>query len=74
MVFRWTVRARFELDGAPRATEWTGAYDTIGGYLDPMWVRGRPGAPALAGFPHDPLYYYPIVRTPSADEESCTDW
>lgn len=29
--YRWTVRARFALNDAPRATEWTGAYDTYGG-------------------------------------------
>lgn len=69
--FRWTVRARFTLDGRRRATEWTGAYDTIGGYVDPMWVRGRPGAPALAAIPQDMTLFFPIVQTPGVDGARC---
>jgi hypothetical protein len=70
--FRWTVRARFTLDGAPRATEWTGAFNTIGGYADPAWIRGHPGKPALAAIPADMTLFFPIVLTPSADGKSCT--
>ena len=25
----WTVRARFRLDGQPRVTEWSGAYNAL---------------------------------------------
>jgi len=70
--FRWTVRARFMLDGASRVTEWTGAYNTIGGYADPAWIRRHPGKPALAAIPSSPLPFFPIVLTPSADGGSCT--
>jgi hypothetical protein len=70
--FRWTVRARFMLDGASRVTEWTGAYNTIGGYADPAWIRGHPGKPALAAIPSSLLPFFPIVLTPSADGGSCT--
>lgn len=69
--YRWTVRARFTLDGTQRATEWTGAYQTIGGYVDPMWIRGRPGKPGLALIPGDPTLFYPIVKTPGANGEAC---
>jgi len=70
--FRWTVRARLMLDGASQVTEWTGAYNTIGGYADPAWIRGHPGKPALAAIPSSLLPFFPIVLTPSADGGSCT--
>jgi hypothetical protein len=69
--FRWTVRARFKLDGNQRATEWTGAYDTIGGYADPMWIRGRPGQPGYALIPRSLVPFFPIVKTPGADGRAC---
>jgi hypothetical protein len=69
--FRWTVRARFTLNGVTRATEWTGAYDTIGGYMDPAWIRDRPGKASLAGIPEDQLQFFPIVQTPAADGGTC---
>lgn len=70
--FRWTVRARFTLDGVPRATEWMGAFNTIGGYADPAWIRGHPGKPALAAIPSDMTMFFPIILTPSAHGEPCT--
>jgi len=60
------------LDGASRVTEWTGAYNTIGGYADPAWIRRHPGKPALAAIPSSLLPFFPIVLTPSADGGSCT--
>jgi hypothetical protein len=69
--FRWTVRARFTLDGRQRATEWTGGYNTIGGYVDPMWIRRRPGKPALAAIPDDVTQFFAIVQTPDADGAPC---
>jgi len=35
----WTVRARFSLRGAPRVTEWSGAYATVGGDVHPWLTR-----------------------------------
>ncbi len=69
--FRWTVRARFTLDGLPRVTEWMGAYNTIGGYVDPRWIRGHPGKPRLYVFPSDPIAFYPIVQTQREDGAPC---
>ncbi len=69
--YRWTVRARFKLDGRTRATEWTGGYDMIGLTVDPRWIRGWPGAPALAFIPKNMLLYFPIVQTPGAGGSRC---
>lgn len=69
--YRWTVRARFMMDGLPRTTEWMGAYNTIGGYADPRWIRGLPGKPALAAIPRDPTLFFPIVKTPNEDGTPC---
>jgi hypothetical protein len=63
--YRWTVRARFVLDGRQRATEWTG------GYVDPMWLRGRPGKPAMAAVPQDATRFFAIVQTPGDDGAVC---
>lgn len=69
--FRWTVRARFLLNDAPRATEWTGAYDTMGGPVAPWWFRRGKGVPALAMVPMSPVPFFPIVETPGANGEEC---
>ncbi|MGH9783758.1 MAG: hypothetical protein ACRD88_06190 [Terriglobia bacterium] len=69
--YRWTVRARFMLNGAPRATEWTGAYDTIGGQVAPWWFRRGSGAPALAAIGGSVVLYYPIIETPGVKGEAC---
>ncbi len=71
--YRWTVRARFMLNGVPRATEWTGAYDTIGGQVAPWWIRRGSGKPALAFIPSSTIPFYPIVETPSIDGKACPD-
>lgn len=65
----WTVRARFELEGRSRATEWSGAYAGIGGVIDPRWAR-RAEWPAL--YPQWPnrFLYFPF-RTPSAGGSAC---
>ncbi len=69
--YRWTVRARFNLGDAPRVTEWTGAYDTMGGPVAPWWMRRGSGAPALAMIPGSPVPFYAIVETPGAKGETC---
>jgi hypothetical protein len=69
--FRWTVRARFPLNDAPRATEWMGAYDTMGGPVAPWWFRRGKGVPALAVVPMSPVPFFPIVETPGANGEEC---
>ena len=69
--FRWTVRARFTLAGAPRATEWMGAFDTIGGPVAPWWIRRGSGQPALASIPPSPIPFYPIVETPGSQGTDC---
>jgi hypothetical protein len=71
--YRWTVRARFMMDGLPRTTEWMGAYNKvgIGGYIDPRWMRGLTGKPALAAIPSDPTVLFPIVKTPNEDGTPC---
>lgn len=69
--YRWTVRARFILRDAPRATEWTGAYDTMGGPVAPWWIRRGSGAPALAAIPDSLAVFYPIVETPDIKDEPC---
>ncbi len=71
--YRWTVRARFILNDAPRATEWTGAYDTMGGTVAPWWWRRGSGIPALAAVPGSVDSFYPIVETPSGDGKTCPD-
>jgi hypothetical protein len=69
--YRWTVRARFMFDDAPRATEWTGAYDTMGGAVAPWWIRRGSGAPALAMLPGSVAWFYPIIETPGVNGEAC---
>jgi hypothetical protein len=71
--YRWTVRARFTLNDAPRATEWTGAYDTMGGSVAPWWWRRGGGAPALALLPASVVPLYPIIETPSTDGKACPE-
>jgi hypothetical protein len=69
--YRWTVRARFTLNDAPRATEWTGAYDTMGGSVAPWWWRRGSGVPTLASVPASVVAFYPIVETPGIDGKAC---
>ena len=70
MSYRWTVRSRFHLNGLPRATEWTGAFNTIGGEVAPWWWR-RGSKPALVmSLPN--IAYYPIIETPGDDEQTCS--
>ena len=69
--YRWTVRARFILDDTPRMTEWTGAYDTMGGAVAPWWIRRGSGAPALALIPGNLILFFPIIETPGVKGEAC---
>lgn len=69
--YRWTVRARFMFNDAPRATEWTGAYDTMGGAVAPWWFRRGSGAPALAWFPDRVVEFYPIIETAGVTGGAC---
>ncbi len=50
----WSVRARFTLNGRPRATEWGGVYKNLGGHYPPYAHRRQPGHMT---FPPDQLYY-----------------
>lgn len=68
--YRWTVRARFRLNGFVRVTEWTGAFNTLGGEAAPWWWR-RGSKPALAMSPAN-VEYYPIIVTPGRDGLACT--
>lgn len=67
--YRWTVRARFRLGDSVRATEWTGAFHTIGSTAAPWWWR-RGSKPVLAISPPN-VEYYPIVVSPSHDGRPC---
>ena len=69
--YRWTVRARFVLNDVPRATEWAGAYNTLGGAVAPWWWRRGSGVPPLAKVPVTVTPFYPIVETPSVNGEAC---
>lgn len=70
--YRWTVRARFVLNDAPRATEWMGAFNTIGGEVAPWSIRrGGAGAPPLEMISGNAAPFYPIVETPGAEGEAC---
>lgn len=60
------------LNGAPRATEWMGAYDTLGGPVAPWWWRRGSGVPALAVVPDSVRAFYPIVETPGAYGGACS--
>jgi len=60
----WTVRARFELDGRPRQTEWSfGTPET-----DPRFVRRSVTSPKYRWPAHHA--YYPF-RTPPAEGQRC---
>jgi len=67
--YRWTVRARFRLNDFVRVTEWTGAFNTIGGEAAPWWWR-RGSKPALAMSPAN-VAYYPMIVTPGRDGLAC---
>lgn len=69
--YRWTVRARFILNNAPRTTEWTGAYNTGAGQVAPWWWRRGEGVPALAMVPDNVVPFYPLVESPSIDGKTC---
>lgn len=57
--YLWTVRARFELDGRDRLTEWAGAYAT-GGAANTPWRNRRAGTSFIGG-----SY---AIQTPCAQE------
>ena len=67
--YRWTARARFRVKDSVRATEWMGAFDTIGSTSAPWWWR-RGSKPALAVSPPN-ISYYPIIVTPGDDGHPC---
>lgn len=58
----WTVRARFQLGGFPRRTEWTSLHNASGGIIAP-W-RFRRGERVLNGF--NPALTYAAFATPSS--------
>lgn len=63
----WTVRARFELDGRQRSTEWSGAYQLDG--ADPRWDR-RSSWPARVSRWPNRAFYFPFM-TSTADGKAC---
>lgn len=65
----WTVRARFQFEGRTRATEWTGAYRTLAGTVDPSWAR-RGEWPALPQ-PWPNRWFYLPFMTGSASGAPC---
>jgi len=65
----WTVRARFELDGRQRSTEWSGAYHALHGDEDPRWDR-RSSWPALVSRWPYRAFYFPFI-TSTADGKAC---
>ena len=65
----WTVRARFELDGRQRSTEWSGAYHALHGDDDPRWDR-RSSWPALVSRWSNRAFYFPFM-TSTADGKAC---
>jgi len=66
--YMWTVRANFELDGAPRHTEWAGAYN-ITTPIRPWYWRRDVSRP-LAIEPYPGLLFYTVVtpKSPFAGE------
>jgi hypothetical protein len=66
----WTIRARYRLNGVMRATEWGGAYHTLGGTILPSYAR-RHGPSLLNPWPAHFLYY--PFRTPG-DSDKATCW
>lgn len=75
--YAWTVRARFELDGKPRVTEWmvTQGHFWIGGAEGlPWWMqrRSHPSVEATTGWSSESTHYYFLFRAPPAEGvESC---
>jgi len=53
--YYWTVRAKFDLDGQTRATEWAGVYGG-GGQYSPWNLRGK-NADRYGGISAEQLYY-----------------
>jgi hypothetical protein len=65
----WTVRARFELDGYRKFTEWSGVYDAVIGSLEP-WLKRRSVRPPMAAGPHHEWLFF-AFQTPDASGKSC---
>lgn len=70
--FFWTVRARFKLYGAPRITEWSGIYHSLGGKTYPAAYRRNQESLLTAGGFTDNLYF--PIRTPASKQDpGCWD-
>ena len=71
----WTVRARFRLNGAPRITEWAGAYATATTLLSPGAYRR--GSDSIVwshpDFPPTNVLYYPFRTLADPAWPSCWD-
>jgi hypothetical protein len=59
--YYWTVRARFELDGRQRSTEWSGAYNMLDARDPRSYRRG-----ATFGWPMG-AFMYPFISPPSRE-------
>jgi hypothetical protein len=68
--YSWTVRARFIHHGAPRVSEWTGAYAGDLYLTDPSWWR-RDSKPWWGWAPDSVESMYPVIVTPQADGTAC---
>ena len=62
----WTVRARFELDGRPRFTEWSGAFN-VGDAPGAQRIRRGQG---IIGNVRYQSFLFPFV-TPNFGGEAC---
>jgi hypothetical protein len=69
--YRWTVRARWAAGSAAQATEWMGAWNVVGGIIDPRWQRRGLDFVGLASVEDSPLLFYAPFLTPSADGRKC---
>lgn len=63
--YAWTVRARFLMDGQPRSTEWTGAYNAVGIKRMPWKYRRSDLKPSWDGV-MDPRDMFLVFRAPPA--------
>ncbi len=61
--YLWTVRARFEIDGRIRVTEWAGTYGWGGSAHAPWNLRRSASAKSPGTNPSPGSFYYPF-RTP----------
>lgn len=67
----WTVRAHFRVDGWPRVTEWTGAYDALPSTKPWEYRRGLKVGPIASLLRVNPQHMFLPFRAPAADGKTC---